>query len=328
MAIDPLPSDFFREIDTEKDRLQAVLFAQRLTNRARHLRRWPNRRGITCFRVYEKDIPEIPLVVDRFEDNLHITEYDRPHDRTIEHHQRWLALMSRTASAILEVEDSKTFFKSRVHDGNQYEKVADVHSRIIVREGGLQFLVNLSDYVDTGLFLDHRQTRSMVRREAIGKAFLNLFAYTGSFSAYAASGGALSTTTVDWSNTYLDWARDNMKLNGFTGDQHAFERCDSMDYLRAGKSKFDLAVVDPPTHSNRTDAVDWLVQDQHAELLLLLAKRMNPQGVVYFSTNFRRFRLHELFLEHDFEIREISRQTVPEDFRNQRIHRCWRLVMR
>jgi 23S rRNA G2069 N7-methylase RlmK/C1962 C5-methylase RlmI len=323
-----LPQDFFQESENERDRSQANLFARRLHKRARHLRRWPTRRGITCYRIYERDIPEIPLVIDRYEDSLHITEYERPHERTEKHHQRWLGLMSRTASRVLGVAESETFLKSRVDPGKQYEKVAMTNARRIVSEGGLKFLVNLSDYVDTGLFLDHRKTRDMVRREVNGKSFLNLFAYTGSFSVYAGSGGAVSTTTVDWSNTYLDWARENMMLNGYFGSEHEFVRSDATEFLHKCPLRFDVAVVDPPTHSNRSDAADWLVQSGHAGLLGLLATRLNPAAVVYFSTNFRRFRLEETILSRRYDIREISSQTLPEDFRNQRIHRCWRMILR
>jgi 23S rRNA G2069 N7-methylase RlmK/C1962 C5-methylase RlmI len=324
-----LPVGFFSDKVPDKDRHQAELFAQRLNKLARHLRRWPGKRGISCFRLYERDIPEIPFVVDRYADCLHITEYERPHVRDPDHHSRWLELMTRTASTILEVEPVNVFFKSRIRQASsQYEKLSDTGAVRIVQEAGLGFLVNLSDYVDTGLFLDHRITRGMVRREAEGKSFLNLFAYTGSFSVYAAAGGALSTTTVDWSNTYLNWARQNMSHNGYGGDAHQFVREDAMTFLRASGDKYDLVVVDPPTHSNRKDAVDWMVQQQHGELLHRLATRVNPSGVVYFSTNYRRFKLDESLIEADFAIREISRQTVPEDFRNRRIHRCWRLIRR
>jgi 23S rRNA (cytosine1962-C5)-methyltransferase len=182
--------------------------------------------------------------------------------------------------------------------------------------------------VDTGLFLDHRITRSMVRELAAGKRFLNLFGYTGAFTVYAAAGGAIATTTVDLSNTYLDRAADNMRLNGFTGRQHQFVRDDAMSFLehRPSGAEFDLVVVDPPTFSNskRTEEF-WDVQRDHAELLRWLLDWVAPGGAIFFSSNFRRFKLAEQEIA-GAEIREISRQTVPPDFRNQRIHRCWRIV--
>jgi 23S rRNA (guanine2445-N2)-methyltransferase / 23S rRNA (guanine2069-N7)-methyltransferase len=315
---------------TDKAREQAELFRNRLQKRARHLRRWPEKQGITCFRLYERDIPEVPLVVDRYEDHLHISEYERPHERDLGQHADWLDLMARTAGEALEIDRRKIFLKrrSRQRGSSQHEHLDQRRYEITVREGGLQFIVNLSDYVDTGLFLDHRITRSMVRDAARGANFLNLFGYTGSFTVYAAAGAAAQTTTVDWSNTYLDWAERNMALNGFTGQQHRFVRSDARDFLRQLPANvvYDLAVVDPPTFSNskRTDD-DWEIQSGHVEILNGLLRHMKPGGVIFFSTNSRRFKLDEAALATD-QIREISRQTVPPDFRNRRIHRCWRIV--
>ena len=315
---------------TAKAREQAELFRSRLTKRVRHLRRWPTKRGITCYRLYDRDIPEIPLVVDRYEDRLHIAEYERPHDRSVSEHADWLDLMLKTAGEVMDVHPANIFMKyrDRQRGTSQYERRGSDGATFVVNEGGLKFKVNLSDYIDTGLFLDHRIARSMVRDDAAGRRFLNLFAYTGSFSVYAAAGGAESTTTVDLSNTYLDWAADNMRLNGFTDPAHGYVRSDAMSFLESldRVEQFDLAVVDPPTYSNsKSTEVDWDVQKNHVELLNSVLRHITPGGVVYFSTNFRRFK----FAEDEFEnvsIREISRQTVPEDFRNRRIHRCWRLV--
>ena len=198
---------------------QAEEFANRLRNRARHFRRWPTKRGITCFRLYERDVPDVPLVVDRYEDALHIAEFARPHDRSPAQHADWLDLMARTASKVLEVPRERVFlkFRDRQRGDDQYKRVDDRGARFVVNEGGLKFVVNLSDYVDTGLFLDHRNTRQMVRERAAGKQVLNLFSYTGSFTVYAAAGGAVTTTTVDKSSTYTDWTRENLELNGFAG---------------------------------------------------------------------------------------------------------------
>lgn len=314
---------------TEKDREQAELFRRRLEKRAHHLRRYPTRQGITCYRLYERDVPEIPLVVDRYEDCLHITEYERPHERTLAEQADWLDLMGRTAGETLGIAPANVFLKrrERLHAGAQYDRQSEAERTFEVQESGLRFEVNLSDYVDTGLFIDHRITRSMVRGEAAGKRFVNLFGYTGSFTVYAAAGGAASTTTVDLSNTYLDWARRNMALNGFTGREHHFERSDAAMFLarQPAVALYDLAVVDPPTFARSKDLPDWDVQRDHAPLLLALAHRMPAGGVIYFSTNSRRFKLAEAELA-GLVLREISRQTVPPEFRNRRIHRCWRLV--
>jgi 23S rRNA (guanine2445-N2)-methyltransferase / 23S rRNA (guanine2069-N7)-methyltransferase len=309
---------------------QAEEFANRLRKLARHLRRWPTKRGITCYRIYERDIPEIPLVVDRYEDALHIAEFERPHDRTPAEHADWLDLMVRTAAEALETPRELAFVKHRQRQRGaaQYERVDDRRAIRVVGEGGLKFQVNLSDYVDTGLFLDHRITRSMVRDAAAGTRFLNLFGYTGSFTVYAAAGGAAETTTVDLSPTYLEWAEENLRLNELAGPMHRFVRSDAREFLRSarGEPAFDLAVVDPPTFSNskRLDD-DWDVQHDHAELIQLTLERLRPGGLMYFSTNARRFKLDESPLV-GCVVREISKQTVPEDFRNKRIHRCWRIV--
>ncbi len=315
---------------TEKGHEQAELFRSRLKKRARHFRRWPTKQGITCYRIYERDIPEIPLIVDRYEDHLHITEYERPHERDPAQHVDWLELMARTAGESLDVPPEKVFFKRRERQRGhkQHEHLDRRQYEVKVNEGGLRFIVNLSDYVDTGLFLDHRITRQMVRDEAEGTNFLNLFAYTGAFSVYAAAGGAAQTTTVDWTRNYLEWAERNMKANGFDGYEHLFERNDARSFLRnlSNTSKYDLAVVDPPTFSNskRTEQ-DWDVQRDHIELLRGVMQMMSPGGVIYFSTNFRRFKLDEGGLRAE-QLREISKHTVPEAFRNRRIHRCWRIV--
>lgn len=315
---------------TAKAREQAELFHRRLAKRAKHLRRWPTRQGISCYRLYERDIPEIPLVVDRYEDHLHITEYERPHDRDAEQHSSWLDLMAQTAAESLEVPPEHVFLKRRERQrgDTQHRRIAEKQHEILAQEGGLQFWVNLSDYVDTGLFLDHRITRSMVRDEAKGKRFLNLFAYTGAFTVYAADGAAAETTTVDWSNAYLQWAARNMETNRFVGDQHRFVRSDAATFVSRldPDVEFDLAVVDPPTFSNsKRTQQDWDVQTGHAPLLNDLLRRMPPGGVIYFSNNFRRFKFDPQAIDAE-AIHEISNQTVPPDFRNRRIHRCWRIV--
>ncbi len=314
---------------TEKDREQAEVFRNRLVKMARHLRRWP-KRGVTCYRLYDRDIPEVPLVVDRYEHLLHLAEYDRPHDRSPGRHSDWLDLMADTAADALGVGPADVFMKrrSRQRGLTQYQRQGEGARTFEVGEGGLKFIVNLSDYLDTGLFLDHRITRSMVRGEAAGKRLLNLFAYTGAFTVYAAAGGAASTVTVDRSNTYLDWAGRNMALNGFAGPAHRFVRADAMAFLADHKPgpAYDLAVVDPPTFSNTKGSDEfWDVQRDHAGLLDSLLRLMSPGGVIFFSTNFRRVKFAETDLA-GATVREISRQTVPDDFRNKRIHRCWRIV--
>ena len=315
---------------SQKALQQAEIFRNRLVNRARHLRRWPARRGITCYRLYDRDVPEVPLAVDRYEDCLHIAEYDRPHDRTPAEHADWLDLMVRTAGQVMDVDPSRIFLKRRARQrgSQQYERYADSKRVFSVSEGGLKFQVNLSDYLDTGLFLDHRITRSMVGEAARGKRFLNLFGYTGAFTVYAAAGGAQSTVTVDLSNTYLEWAKRNMRLNHLEGPSHRFVSSDAISFLTdlPDVPSYDLAVVDPPTFANskKTESF-WDVQRDHVRLLNCLLARMVPGGIVFFSTNFRRFKLAEDDLRGAV-VREISRRTVPPDYRNRRVHRCWRIA--
>jgi 23S rRNA (guanine2445-N2)-methyltransferase / 23S rRNA (guanine2069-N7)-methyltransferase len=325
------PRQAFGGLHAEAAR-QATEFANRLRTRARHLRRWPTKRGITCYRLYERDIPEIPLVVDRYEDALHIAEFARPHDRTPAEHADWLDLMIRTAAEVLETPKELVFVKHRDRQRGpaQYERVAHREAIKIVSEAGLKFKVNLSDYVDTGLFLDHRLTRGMVRDAAEGKDFLNLFSYTGSFTVYAAAGGAASTTSVDLSPTYTAWAEENLRLNNLAGPQHRFIAADAREYLASlhGRPQFDLAVVDPPTFSNTKRPIDdWDIQQDHAELIDAVLSVLRPGGMLFFSTNSRRFKLDEQpIAAAGTQVRNITRQTIPEDFRNQRIHQAWRIV--
>ncbi|HET6429242.1 MAG TPA: class I SAM-dependent methyltransferase, partial [Phycisphaerae bacterium] len=316
---------------TDKARQQAEVFANRLGRMARHRRRWPARRQITCYRLYDRDIPEVPLAVDLYEHALHIAEYDRPHEHDLAQHADWLDLMVRTAAETVGVPVADVFLKRRLRQRGaaQYQRLGEQGRIIQAHEGGLVFEVNLSDYLDTGLFLDHRVTRSMVREEAAGKRFLNLFAYTGAFTVYAAAGQAASTTTVDRSEAYLDWARRNMAANGFTGPAHRFLQAEAMRFLSEHRPgpRYDLAVVDPPTFSNRKGEPDyWDVQRDHAGLLTALRALMPPGGVIYFATNFRRFKLAEPELGWA-EIQEITDRTVPEDFARKRPHLCWRMVI-
>ncbi len=309
-------------------------FRRRLAKRYKHLAKWARRQGIEAFRMYDRDIPEIPLAIDWYAGWLHASEYDRPHERTEIEHDVWLDRMIEAAADELGVPPNQTFLKvrRRQRGGGQYEKLDARKTLLTVKEGGLEFEVNLSDYLDTGLFLDHRQTRALVRDEAAGKRFLNLFCYTGSFSVYAAAGGAVETTSVDLSNTYLDWTRTNLSRNAFKdAGRHRTVRDEARGFLehrgRRGEPPFDLVVVDPPTFSRSARSeTPWDVERDHAELLELVARNLVPGGVVYFSTNFRRFHLDVERLAALYEIREITNRTIPEDFRNARIHRGWRLV--
>lgn len=322
----------------ERDVKELAEFEARLTKNARHLRRWPDR-GVPCYRLYEKDCPDVPLVVDRYDGFAHVVELEREHSRAPAQQADWLDRAREVVARVLEIPAADVYVKDKPRQRGltQHERKGRERRTAVVSEGGLKFEINLSDYVDTGLFLDHRVTRGMVREAAAGKRFLNLFCYTGAFTVYAAAGGAASTTSVDLSNTYLEWAARNLSLNGFRAPSptHRLVRSDSLEFLEshAPGPAYDLAVVDPPTYSRskRTEE-DWDVQAGHVRLLSGVMALMAPGGVIYFSTNFRRFKLDEAGLAaaasgRALAIRELSAKTVPADFRNRRIHRCWRLVL-
>jgi 23S rRNA (guanine2445-N2)-methyltransferase / 23S rRNA (guanine2069-N7)-methyltransferase len=316
-----------------RDTKEAEEFRSRLRKNVQHLRRYPNR-GITCYRLYDRDCPDVPLIVDRYEDRVHVAEYEREHGRTFAQQADWFDLMRSIIAEEVGVPLAHVHVKEkhRQRGLTQHEKQGDLKNTIVAQEGGLKFEVNLTDYIDTGLFLDHRQTRQMVREQAAGKRFLNLFCYTGSFTVYAGAGGAASTTSVDLSNTYLDWAQRNLALNGLWPGQHRLVKSDVLEFLRGREdreSRYDLVVVDPPTFSNsKSTEEDWEVAKHHRDVFALLTPRLAPGAVVYFSNNYRRFKLDEELLRGlGYTIREITNQTIPADYRNKRIHRCWRLVL-
>jgi 23S rRNA (guanine2445-N2)-methyltransferase / 23S rRNA (guanine2069-N7)-methyltransferase len=324
----------------ERDIRELDDFAGRLTKRARRFRRWPDR-GIFCYRLYDRDCPDVPVVIDRYEDHAHIFELEREHSRTVAQHAEWKDEVTQRTAAVLEIPLANVHLKDRPKQRglSQHERQGDAGVVIPVREQGLRFEVNLTDYTDTGLFLDHRNTRAMVRDIAKGERVLNLFCYTGSFSVYAAAGGAETTTSVDLSNTYLDWTARNFALNNIQGvgshasAQHRLVRADAMEFLARHEQDpeglYDIAIVDPPTFSNsKMTEADWEVQSRHVELLSLLVPLMSRGGTIFFSNNFRTFKLDEEGVAIlGLQAIEISHRTVPEDFRNERIHRCWKMTV-
>ncbi|MFT5431668.1 MAG: 23S rRNA G2069 N7-methylase RlmK/C1962 C5-methylase RlmI [Myxococcota bacterium] len=303
---------------------QRDMLANRLKKNVRRLRRYLKAGSVSCYRVYDCDIPEVPVVVDVYGDALHVSVVEKKANPTGDVAGLWVEALCIGAADALGIDLDDVYLKRRERQRGQtqYERLGGSGQRREVVEDGLKFLVNLSDYHDTGLFLDHRQTRAMVRADASGRRMLNLFAYTGSFSVYAAAGGAASTTTVDLSGPYSEWARDNMALNGFSGPEHQGVQSETLRFLEEDDGVYDLAVVDPPTFSNskRFDGVFDLQRD-HEKLLNAVAERMNPGGIVYFSTNFRRFELAPCWAER---LIDITASTLPPDYRNTRIHRCFR----
>jgi 23S rRNA (cytosine1962-C5)-methyltransferase len=312
------------------------MLANRLERMYRHLRKWARRTDVSCFRLYDKDIPDQPLVIDWYDGRALVYAMNRKKDETELQRFTWLAEVEDEVRQGLVLpepvdgDEDRLFFKERFRrkGGEQYERLAEERREFVVPEQGLNFLVNLSDYHDTGLFLDHRNTRKMIGEAAEGKRFLNLFCYTGSFTVYAAAGGAKSSVSIDISNTYLEWTRRNLALNGLDLPQHVTERADVLQWLpRAAQQgrRFDLIVCDPPTFSNSKKMQGFFdVDAMHPELINGCLRVLEPDGRLYFSTNSRGFQLRQEALAPS-HIEEISAQTVPEDYRNKRIHRCWRI---
>ena len=327
-------------------------FAARLKKVARLRRKWAKRSGVTCYRVYDADLPDYAAAIDLYEGSastpgrwLVLAEYAAPRSVDPELAQARMLDMLAIAPRVLDVEPDHVAARSRTRSrgGSQYAEAGSKGSRgqkrqsstggssPLIEEGGLTFSVNFADYLDTGIFLDHRVTRDLVRQRAQGcKSFLNLFAYTGTATCYAADGGAQQTTTVDLSNTYLDWARRNMELNGFTGRAHRFVRADVLAWVaeqrRAGHT-WDLIFCDPPTFSNSSKMGErtWDVQRDHVWLLSCLADLLAPGGLAIFSCNLRTFKpsLDELAAA-GVAIEDITAETIPEDFaRNAKIHHCY-----
>lgn len=304
-------------------------FANRLAKMHKHFGKWARRQGITCYRVYDNDIPGTPLAVDIYENIVHVAEYARDHGMEPEEHAAWLDGCIQVISEVLGVTSDLIYLKYRQRQKGlrQYERFSRLGSEYIVRENGLRFLIKPADYLDVGLFLDHRNTRQMVRQESEGKRVLNLFAYTGSFTVYAAAGGAAGTLTVDMSNTYLQWADRNLSINGFSDERHRLLQADVLAWLeQPPREQFDLIVLDPPTFSNSKRMDDTLdIQRDHVMLLNRALRFCAPGGILYFSTNYRRFKLWEEEIRAS-AIQDISAKTVPEDFRNKKIHQCYRIT--
>ncbi len=304
-----------------------TMFANRLQKNARQLGKWARREKIDCYRLYDADMPEYAVAVDLYGDWVHVQEYAPP--RSIDPARAQERLLDALAAipVALGVDPARVVVKRRERQAGarQYERQGAQGRFQEVNEGGVKLLVNLTDYLDTGLFLDHRPMRLRLQREAAGKRFLNLFCYTATATVHAARGGARGTTSVDLSNTYLDWARRNLALNGFS-ERHQLVRADVMAWLEEDRGEYDLIFIDPPTFSNskRLEGV-FDVQRDHGRLLDLAMARLAPGGVLYFSNNFRKFQLDE-DVRARYRVEEISADTLDPDFaRNPRIHRAWRL---
>lgn len=306
------------------------MFRNRLSKVYRHIGKQARRQGITCYRVYDHDLPEFPFCIEIYEDHIYLAEYKRRHALSEEEHEQWLEDCIVVISEILELPAANVYIKQRQRKQGrlgQYQRVATEEAFFLAKEAGLTFKVNLSDYLDTGLFLDHRITRGMVHDAAKDKRVLNLFCYTASFSVYAAAGGAASVTSVDLSKTYLKWGEENMMLNDlYDANKHFYVHADVKQYLDSLQPhSFDLVIMDPPTFSNSKRMVDFLdIQRDHAELLNKTLRAVAPGGVIYFSTNYRRFVLEQEKINSSL-IRDITKATTPFDFQGKLFRFCYKI---
>lgn len=321
-------SDLDENLQFSQNAQVAPDFANRLTKNIKKIEKWAKQQGLDAYRLYDADLPEYNLAVDRYGDHIVVQEYAAP--KNIDENkarQRLLDAVSATLY-VTGVETNKLVLKVRQRQKgtNQYEKLANKGDYFFVNEYGAKLWVNLTDYLDTGLFLDHRLTRKMVGEMAKGKTFLNLFAYTGSATVHAALNGAKSTTTVDMSNTYLNWAEQNLELNNISLRNHRLHQADCLQWLADCRERFELIFVDPPTFSNSKRMENsWDVQRDHIALMKQLKRILTTNGTIVFSNNKRGFKMDfDGLAELGLTAENISHKTLPLDFeRNPHIHNCW-----
>ncbi len=306
------------------------MFENRLRKVYKHISKLARRQEVACYRFYDHDLPEFPFAIELYNDVVHAAEYKRKHGMDDEEHEAWLQACKEVIAKVLEMPFDSIFMKVRQRKAGrqgQYEKFGEEKVERIVPEGGLNFIINLTDYLDTGLFLDHRITRNMVREECKGKRVLNLFCYTGSFSVYAAHGGAASVTSVDLSKTYINWAKRNLQFNKLYNDEkHEFVNADVMEIIRElPADTFDIIICDPPTFSNSKRMDDTFdVQRDHVSLIKQLLKSCRDGGKIYFSNNYRNFILDKDSIPTPY-IKDITAATTPFDFQGK-LHRCCFLI--
>ena len=357
--------------DEEKIKYQAELFSNRLSKQYKSLKKWARKERIMCYRLYDKDIQAIQFISEEnaqisannadfmqsisLRQYLLIALYERPYEKAESEEEIWLNAMADAAAKTLNGPRTNIILKTRkklrgTKDGReeQYEKIeTERHITGKVMEQGQLFNINLTDYLDTGLFFDHRPLRAIVRNSCSGKHVLNLFCYTGSFSVYAAEGKAKTIESVDMSNTYLEWAKQNLKLNGYENPvKYTFTRADVIGFLNQKNAevsnlknikenllppnRWDLIILDPPTFSNskRTERSLDINKDWN-ELVAKCIKLLTPGGILYFSTNSKRLKFDSLLIDSDgidFSTEDITSSTIPTDYRNAKIHRCWKIT--
>lgn len=345
LHFDIQPDNYFddsrlpRPILAEELSPQSEDFRNRLQKNLKQRRKWAKREGIDCYRVYDADLPDYSAAIDFYSNGnepderwLCIQEYEAPKKIDAALVKRRTREIRTIAQAVFDIDESRLFYKSRARQRGekQYDKLANESRFYIVTEGACRLRVNFSDYVDTGLFLDHRPLRQLIEEQARGKSFLNLFAYTAAVTVHAAIGGARSSLSVDLSNTYLGWAKRNLELNGIDENKHRLLRADCLEWLKMKhQERFDLILLDPPTFSNSKRMEEVLdVQRDHLQLIEQSMALLSAGGVLYFSTNLRSFRLDEA-ISTRFDVKDISARSIPQDFeRRANIHACFEVSHR
>lgn len=315
-----------------------AFYQNRLQKNARRIQKWASRQHIFATRLYDRDVPEFPLIVERFDTEsgvrVHLQEVDTGWQQSPAEHRDWLEFVVGATAETLEIQVGQIAVKLRERQRvlgdktDQYARTGRRGEDLVVQEGGHRFWINLETHLDSGLFLDHRSTRALVAKRARDKRFLNLFAYTGSFTVYAAGGGAKSSLTIDLSNTYTEWARRNLKLNEIDLLAHRLERADVFSWLRLAEARseeFDLIVLDPPSFSNSKKMAGVLdVQRDHPWLIRQCLGLLSRHGELFFSTNLRTFEMDQQ-VQTRAQFEEITARSIPEDFRDRKIHRCWHI---
>ncbi|MBO9668107.1 MAG: class I SAM-dependent methyltransferase [Bdellovibrio sp.] len=302
-----------------------IMIKNRLEKNYKKLKSWADRAGIEAYRLYDRDIPEYPFIVDIYKD--HFLVYDKGDDRDKD--KNHLPHVIEALEGLFKCDESKIVIKRRERQEglNQYEKIGEKKETFTVRESQGSFIVNLHDYLDTGLFLDHRPMRQKVFKTVKDKKFLNLFCYTGSVSVFAALGGALSTTSVDMSQTYLRWAQDNFELNKIDPARHSFINANVLEWLdeNQGRPTYDVIFLDPPTFSNSKKMQDSFEVERDQDFLVNACMSMLlPGGVLYFSNNKRKFKISPDLMSK-YSIRDITEESIPQDFHDKKIHVCFEI---
>lgn len=313
----------------------AQMVANRLQKNLKKFEKWAKQNAVSCYRVYDADLPEYAAAIDIYPEAdgdqrlfLHVQEYEAPAEIPEEDTRRRFSELLQAVESVFALPRTQVSVKKRKRGkgGSKYGRMDETHDFIQVAEGQAKLWVNLFDYLDTGLFLDHRPMRLRLAKEARGKRFLNLFCYTATASVQAVSGGAVTSTSVDLSATYLDWAEANFELNDIQGGSHQLVKADVVEWLGNCRQKFDLVFCDPPTFSNSASAEDFDVQKDHVTMLEKIMAVLADDGVCYFSNNFRKFKIDLEDLSEFADVKDISAQTIDLDFeRNPKIHRCWML---